>query len=449
MKTITAIITLISAIAISAVAAYMSVTGMMALFAATAVTVCVAMTILEISKLAAAQWLHSNWSNPNVNILHKTYKLAAVGALMLITSIGIYGFLSKGHLEQAAPIAGIELQVKQRELEITTLTASNTALQTKLTQLDKSIDSFLSKDKASQGLRARNNQKAERATIDTEIKNNNKEIARLNAEILPLKIQTSEVEAKLGPIKYVAELFGWTDENSAVRMVIMILMFAFDPLAVVMLLSAMISFKEISEERKAKLHPVIEQTMPPEATVAPKEEIDTQVTPEEKNLVEDQPTVLNIVHDDEYNEQMEIANAIEDLKEENTEVIEPVAIDPVVEAANRKYRKALNKFVQDSYIKRQPKPTFDIVEESKIELFVPSKTNTKEKKQLIELLEKQPGLLDEMIDVISTYETDVDAAVPSNDETVVESIIIDDSNVGIEPVEQKGAARNSWLPPKN
>ncbi len=248
MKTISAFFTLLVALTVSGVAAYFSVVGLAALFAATFIPVVIMGTTLEVGKLVAVQWLHMNWTNPNVNLLHKTYKTLAIIALMIITSIGIYGFLSKGHLEQAAPIAGIELQVGQREQQIKMLQDSNTSLQTKLTQLDKSIDSFLSKDKAAQGLKARNSQKGERQQIDATIQENNAKIAKINDEILPLKMQSSEVEAKLGPIKYVAELFGWTDTNSAVRLVIGILMFAFDPFAITMLISATITFKELEEE---------------------------------------------------------------------------------------------------------------------------------------------------------------------------------------------------------
>ena len=99
----TALITLSLAITISIVAAYISVSGMMALFSGEAIIVCGMMLALEAGKLNAAHWLHSNWKNKTVGVLHKAYLLIAVLVLMLITSIGIYGFLSKGHLDEKAP----------------------------------------------------------------------------------------------------------------------------------------------------------------------------------------------------------------------------------------------------------------------------------------------------------------------------------------------------------
>jgi hypothetical protein len=404
MKTISAIFTLLVALTVSAVAAYFSVVGLAALFAATFIPVVIMGTTLEIGKLVAVQWLHMNWGNPNVNFLHKTYKLLAIAALMIITSIGIYGFLSKGHLEQEAPIAGIELQIGQREQQIKSLQDANAFAQTKLTQLDKSIDSFLAKDKAAQGLRARNSQKAERAQIEASIQSNNEKIAKLNEEIVPLKMKGSEVTAKLGPIKYVAELFGWKDTNSAVRLVIGILMFAFDPFAIVMLISATLTFREIEDERKANKvelennapktdEVVTSQVVMPEpqaeAVVEPEIEPVTETAVDDLTTVE---PVLHIEHDDEHHE---VDYAEDEFDDEFEDMIEDLPVEPAVAPVDPKdeeYREALRKFVHDAY-----RPDASVEVAAQIE---PTAT---EKQQLIALLEKQPGLLDVMIEVISGY----------------------------------------------
>jgi hypothetical protein len=438
MKTISAFFTLLVALTVSAVAAYFSVIGLAALFAATFIPVVIMGTTLEIGKLVAVQWLHMNWDNPNVNWVHRTYKTLAIIALMLITSIGIYGFLSKGHLEQKAPIAGIELQIGQREQQIKALQDSTTSLQTKLIQLDKSIDSFLSKDKAAQGLKARNSQKIERDTIDQKITANNDQINKLNAEILPLKMQSSEVEAKLGPVKYVAELFGWSDTNSAVRLVILILMFAFDPFAIVMLISATITFKELEEERKAKkLQSTIVAS--PEVTSQPNDDVVvTTVIPEpiddvvveqienpvvEHPIVEVTEPVLNIVHDDEHYELVE-----DDIIHTIDTPVNDVVIDPQL----AEYRAALQKFVSEAY--KQDK-------NSMAPLIDPTPT---EKQQFIELLETQPGLLEVMIDVISTYKQPEEVLAQeetlTNNEIAIEEV---ETPSTLEPTPTK--PRDSWL----
>jgi hypothetical protein len=254
MKLFSGILTILFALLISATAAWFSVAGLVALFAATAIPVMIMGIVLESSKLVAAGWLHANWKNKNVNLIHKLYLTTAVLALMLITSIGIYGFLSKGHLEQAAPLAGVELQVNAKQQQIQMLTDNNNRLTTQLKQLDASVDALMANNKTTQSLRVRSSQGKERASIQKQMNDNNAQIQKLNADILPLKQQTVEVEAKLGPVKYVAQLFGWQDTDKAVRLVILVIMFAFDPLAVILLISATISFGEWAEERKAKVN---------------------------------------------------------------------------------------------------------------------------------------------------------------------------------------------------
>lgn len=242
-----------TAVLISVVAAYFSIVGLAALFSATFWGVVIMGASLELGKVVAATWAHEHWSDPTVSRVHKGYLVAAVAALMLVTSLGIYGYLSKGHLEQAAPIAGTNLQIQQGELRIQQLQADNTRLTTRLDQLDQSVNVMLGQDRASQGLRARNQQRAERQEINTSMDANNAAIQKIQADLLPLKTANLEVEAKLGPVKYVAELFGWKDPEAAVRMIILLIMSAFDPLALVLIISCSISWKQYQEKKRLAL----------------------------------------------------------------------------------------------------------------------------------------------------------------------------------------------------
>lgn len=281
MKLFSGIITLLTALLITATAAWFSVSGLIALFAATAIPVLVMGTILESAKIVAAAWLHMNWDNKNVNWIHKTYLSLAIFALMIITAIGIYGFLSKGHLEQQAPVAGIELQISAKQQQIDMLTQTNQRLTNELTQMDQSVNAFLTSGKASAGLKARQSETAERKGVQKQIDDNNNQIQKLETDILPLKSQTAEVEAKLGPVKYVAQLFGWQDTDKAVRLVILTIMFAFDPLAVMLLISSQISFTEWVEQKNQK-----------KAELESKEELKVQhiVEPKvEESVIEEPP----------------------------------------------------------------------------------------------------------------------------------------------------------------
>ena len=95
---ILAMSTLLTALGISAVAAYYSIVGLMAIFSASAMSIAIMGVVLEIGKLITASWLYQNWKR--VPFLLKSYLTLAVIVLMFITSMGIFGYLSKAHIDQ-------------------------------------------------------------------------------------------------------------------------------------------------------------------------------------------------------------------------------------------------------------------------------------------------------------------------------------------------------------
>ena len=95
-----ALVTLITALGISAVAAFYSIVGLMAIFSASALSIAVMGIVLEIGKLITASWLYQNWKR--VPFLLKSYLTIAVIILMFITSMGIFGYLSKAHIDQGS-----------------------------------------------------------------------------------------------------------------------------------------------------------------------------------------------------------------------------------------------------------------------------------------------------------------------------------------------------------
>lgn len=247
-KLLFGILTLVTGIVISGVAAYFSIVGLMALFASAGLAIAVMGGALEFGKLVAWAWLKLNWKTAPK--LHNFFLVLPIAALMVITSLGIYGFLSAGHLEQKAPLAGMELNERQLETRIQQKVQENERLNSRLDQIDRNIAVFLENDRATQGLSASNRMKAERDDIQRKIDENNEAINGLNEELVPMKVESSEVEAKLGPVKYVAALFGWEDAEVAVRFVIILIMVAFDPLAVMLLISAMITLSGWARERR-------------------------------------------------------------------------------------------------------------------------------------------------------------------------------------------------------
>ena len=249
------ILTFISAISISLIAAGYSIIGLATLFAGAATPIIAMGSALEVGKLVAASWLYNNWSE-NIPKTLKAYLFTAIIVLVFITSMGIFGFLSKAHLDQVRPtgnnavqIALIDKQINQQELIIER--AENT-----LNRLDKALDVYIAKEYVSRGLKERKKQKEERDFLNTEIKNAMDEIAKLTNAKSDIDIEQLKIEADVGPLKYVAELiYGENAKDnfdSAVRIIILILIFVFDPLAVLLLIAANISLKQWRDKRNEK-----------------------------------------------------------------------------------------------------------------------------------------------------------------------------------------------------
>lgn len=237
-----AILTLICALAISATSAYFSIVGLAALFAASFWSVVVMGVVIEAGKLVAATWLHSNWHNPLVNKLHKTYLTMAVIVTMTITSLGIFGFLSKAHIDQMAPVQEYVNNIDniKEQLEFKKDQLKN--LETQLNDLNKLIVPGTTNRRL----------ETQRSSLLKQMQTLRSEIDSLSKQKLSNKQRTSEADVKLGPVRYLADLmFDDPDGNvdKAVQMMILMIMFSFDPLAVILVLSAGISFKTVSQQK--------------------------------------------------------------------------------------------------------------------------------------------------------------------------------------------------------
>jgi hypothetical protein len=244
-------IMLISALSLSAIAAFYSIAGLTAIFAAAVVPIIVMGSILEISKLVVASWLYRNWNE--VPPLLKSYFSIAVVILMMITSMGIFGFLSKAHLDQAVPAGDISAQVTIFDDKIKTEKDNISAARKALTQMDTQLDQKLSRSTDEKGadkaIQIRRAQSGERKKLQNEIAEAQKTIVKLQTERAPIASQARKVEAEVGPVKYIAALiYGDTlDENmleKAVRWVIIMIVLVFDPLAVLMLVAFNWSLKK-------------------------------------------------------------------------------------------------------------------------------------------------------------------------------------------------------------
>ena len=390
MKMFGGLLTLFLALVISGVAAYFSVVGLAAIFAATYWAVVVMGVSLEAGKLVAAGWLHANWHNPAVNKLHKSYMTMAVVVLMIITALGIYGFLSKGHLEQQASGAPVALAIAQKEARIEQLNTQIAGLNARQTQLDTAVNSIIA-DNATGGLRARRQQTSERAEITRGVEAANAEINAITTELVPLKLEVAGVEAKLGPIKYLADAFGWKDPEAAVRLVILLLMFAFDPLAVVLVISAIITISAALEDRRKR-------KAPPEPHPEPVEELveDESASVEEAVVEEDDPTLA------EKKAKAEAAYLAVLAEEANAVVLEePQTVTEHVEAY------VLARQAHEELLSANEPEEGNLMLE--LEEQLPAKDD---EAMLLDILERRPELLQNVIDAVTEQSDANNATVP-------------------------------------
>lgn len=250
-----ALVTLITALGISAVAAFYSIVGLMAIFSASALSIAVMGIVLEIGKLITASWLYQNWKR--VPFLLKSYLTIAVIVLMFITSMGIFGYLSKAHIDQGSGTSELYVKVERLDNRIISERKIITRAEKQLSALDSALDKYLELGAVSKGLKKREDQEQERNALTDNINNAQSRIDKLLDEKSEYRLQINSFEVEVGPLKYISALV-YGDEaldyiDTAVRAVILILVFVFDPLAVLLIIAANISFAEYNEKRKRAL----------------------------------------------------------------------------------------------------------------------------------------------------------------------------------------------------
>ena len=248
-----ALIVLGVALAISGVAAFYSIVGLMAIFSASALSIAVMGSVLEVGKLATASWLYQNWKK--VPRFLKYYLTGAVVILMFITSMGIFGYLSKSHIDAGTGTSELYVKLERLDSNIESERKSISRAEGQLEKLDFALERYIELNAVSKGLRKRDEQKPERDKLAQTVDESQDKIDIYLDERAEIQLQIKSFEVEVGPLKYIsALLFGESDSvnylDKAVRYVIILLIFVFDPLAVLMLIAANMSLKEEKNKRK-------------------------------------------------------------------------------------------------------------------------------------------------------------------------------------------------------
>jgi hypothetical protein len=238
-------LTLLSALLLSGIAGYYSILGLAAIFTGAFWPIVFMGSVLELSKLVTTSWLYRNWKT--CPFLLKTYLTSAVVILMLITSMGIFGFLSKAHIDSTMDSGANTVEIKI------------------LTQQEK-----ITKERLEYLLARAKDPSTASNRLDKQIQDTQKELTEINKKRLPLLKESNKLVAEVGPIKYVGDMIYGTDDDNAidkaVRLVIMLIMVVFDPLAVLLLIAA-----NISMQQRVRIPEVVEpKPVEPEPVKEPK-----------------------------------------------------------------------------------------------------------------------------------------------------------------------------------
>jgi hypothetical protein len=267
--------TLIVALIISAIAAYYSIIGLTAIFSAAVIPIMIMGASLEVGKVTAAIWLKMYWER--ASLLYKFYLVPAVAFLMLLTSMGIFGFLSKAHSDQSLVSGDSMAKVAIYDEKIKIARENIDANRKVLKQYDEAVDQVMGRSSDEKGadkaVSIRRSQQKERARLQVEIETEQKKISQLNEDRAPLAAENRKIESEVGPIKYIAALvYGDNPDQNvlerAVRLVIIIIVLVFDPLALVLILAAQQSIKWAREEENNK-HQVSDSTLDEPVAEAP------------------------------------------------------------------------------------------------------------------------------------------------------------------------------------
>jgi len=229
-------LTILVALVLSTVSAYFSVAGMAILFSGAALSVMVMASALELAKIMATVWLHHNWKT--VPTLIRFYLCGALCVLILTTSMGAFGYLSRAHIEQSSSSIDYTLQIDTLESKLKNQELTLEASRNRVQALNDILAQANDKDRAYLNTR----QKSERTQLESNIQEAVSDIEKTNQELLPLRRSNNIIQSDIGPIKYVAELFYGEEEakkhfDEAVRLIIFFIVLVFDPLAIVLLVS--------------------------------------------------------------------------------------------------------------------------------------------------------------------------------------------------------------------
>lgn len=252
------VILLLTALVISGIAGYFSIVGLTYIFSASPMPVFIMGAALEVGKLVTASYVYRQWDD--INTAMRTYFIISVVFLSLLTSMGIFGFLSKAHSDQSLVSGDIIAKVSIYDEKIKVAKENIDANRKSLKQLDEAVDQVMGRSDSEKGaeraVAIRRSQQKERARLQDEIQANQMEIGKLSEERAPIAAEVRKVEAEVGPIKYIAAFMYDTSDQTvlekAVSWMILLIIVVFDPLAILLVIAANSMLQDGKAPKKSK-----------------------------------------------------------------------------------------------------------------------------------------------------------------------------------------------------
>jgi len=304
-----ALLTLLAALGLAAVAGWFSIIGIMSIYAGAAFHALIMGIALESGKLVTTSWLYRNWEYAGWKL--KVPLIIFTITLMLATSIGVFGFLSKAHLEQGAGTIDNSAKIARLDEQIAREKATIDDDQKVTQQLDATINSYLGKDRTDRSLAVRKSQAPQRKQLRDDIDAAQKRIDGYSDEKLKLNSQLRQQQLDVGPIRYIAELWYGADGNaeqnieSAVRIFTLIIVSSLDPLAVILLIAAnqtLLRHQREKEEQASKTigdRQISDIEKEPSLDKSDRKEIEEGVEVSQESIFELQGSASNTVYETE------------------------------------------------------------------------------------------------------------------------------------------------------
>ena len=245
----------LSAIIIAGCAAYFSVTGLGVLFAGASISVMVMASALELAKLVAATYLKQKWDE--IGGFNKWYLTTSVAVLMLITSAGIFGYLSNAFQAQSLQLQQVDREIAVHQTKIDQNTIQITQLSTQITEFNTNQGKILDGGKVNSRLiRSIDNRDKQISKINDKISDLQTQNAGEVEKINEIKIKNLDLEKEVGGFRFVAEAFG-VELKNVVKFFIFLIVIVFDPLAVALI----IAFNGLIETPKQKQRQILTEMM--------------------------------------------------------------------------------------------------------------------------------------------------------------------------------------------